>query len=106
MSSKPKGNKGGALALKLFDSMFGPTWAGWRAWLCAVLALPMSDAEAAIFRACTGRADLPTQPAREAWNVVGRRGGKSRMAAFVAVLLAAFRHYKLAPGERCVVLVI
>lgn len=96
----------GALALRLFDQTFGPSWAAWRAWLCAVLGLSMSDAEAAIFRACTGRATVPTQPAREAWNVVGRRGGKSRMAAFVAVLLAAFRRYRLAPGERAVVLVI
>src|SRR2546426_5534519 len=96
----------GALAVRLFDSMFGPSWAAWRSWINAVLALPMSGSEAATYRACTGRSALPAHPAREAWNVVGRRGGKSRMAAFVAVLLAAFRRYKLAPGERAVVLVI
>jgi hypothetical protein len=96
----------GALALRLFDQVFGPTWASWRAWLCAVLALPMAEAEADSYRACTARQTLPGAPAREAWCVVGRRGGKSRIAALIAVLLAAFRRYTLAPGERAVVLVI
>jgi hypothetical protein len=43
----------------------------------------------------------PTQPAQEAWLVVGRRGGKSRVAALIAVYLACFRNYGqiLAPGE-------
>src|SRR5262245_43121613 len=97
----------GALALRLFDQTFGPTWASWRAWLCAVLGLPMSDTEAAVFRQCTGRSTLPTTPAREVWCPIGRRGGKSRIAAFVAVFLAAFRKYpRLAAGESAVVLVI
>ena len=40
--------------------------------------------------------------------MVGRRGGKSRIAALVAVFLACFRDYgdKLAPGERAVVMVL
>lgn len=38
--------------------------------------------------------------------IVGRRGGKSRVAALIAVFLACFRTYKLAPGERGVVMVI
>src|SRR5438067_11884542 len=96
----------GALAVRLFDQVFGPSWAAWRAWLCAVFALPMSEAETAIYRASTARQVLPTSPAREAWCVVGRRGGKSRIAAMLAVFLAAFRRYRLAPGERAVVLVI
>jgi hypothetical protein len=96
----------GALALRLFDSVFGPTWAAWRAWVCAVLGLTMTESEADVYRACTARSTLPTSPAREAWCVIGRRGGKSRVAAFVAVFLAAFRKYTLAPGERAVVLVI
>jgi hypothetical protein len=42
----------------------------------------------------------------EAWVVVGRRGGKSRIAALVAVYLALFRDYAdtLSPGERGVVM--
>src|SRR5262249_6739485 len=56
----------------------------------------------AVFGEHTGRAAPPLVPAREAWFVVGRRGGKSRIAAAVAVYLACFRAYRtvLAPGER------
>jgi hypothetical protein len=44
----------------------------------------------------------------EAWCFAGRRGGKSRIAAFIAVFLACFRHYDsvLQPGERGYVLVV
>lgn len=44
---------------------------------------------------------LPTEPIREAWLIVGRRGGKSRIAALGAVYLACFRDYGdiLAPDE-------
>jgi hypothetical protein len=96
----------GVLALKLFDQTVGPSWAAWRSWLCAVLGLEMSESEAAIFRACTGRTTLPTAPCREVWTVAGRRAGKSRMAAFVTVFMAACRTYTLAPGERGIVPVI
>ena len=43
----------------------------------------------------------PTQPAREAWLVIGRRGGKSRTTAALAVYLAVARDYSklLAVGE-------
>ena len=55
-----------------------------------------------------GRQALPDAPAREAWLVVGRRGGKSRIAALVAVYLACFRDYRslLAPGERATVMLL
>jgi hypothetical protein len=88
--------------------LFGPafpaprTWTAWRAFLAALFALPMSPAEAACYARHTGRTAPPAAPAREAWVVVGRRGGKSRVAALVAVYLAAFRSYAalLAPGEQ------
>jgi hypothetical protein len=78
------------------------SWKRWRVALAALLGLPMTADAAAIFREHTGRALPPTEPAREAWFIVGRRGGKSRMAAAVAVYLACFRDYRgiLAPGER------
>jgi hypothetical protein len=89
-----------ALVLTLFDQIFpAPSWLAWRAWVCAVFGLPMTEAEAAIFRACTGRPTLPTAPAREIWTIAGRRSGKSRMAAFCTAYLAACRTYRLAPGE-------
>ncbi len=94
-------------------SLFAPqfpaaTWAAWTTGLKAIFALPMTTDEAATSARHTGRATPPATPAREAWLVVGRRGGKSRIAALVAVYLACFRDYRaiLAPGERGVVMVI
>src|SRR2546427_11320334 len=65
-------------------------------------ALPITEDQRAIFQRHTERRRPPATPAREAWGVVGRRGGKSRIAALVAVYLACFRDYRriLAPGER------
>jgi hypothetical protein len=50
--------------LRAFDdpNLFGQmlrrpeTWAAWRAFLAALFALPMSAAEQAVYRECTGRA--------------------------------------------------
>ena len=75
------------------------TWRAWQAVLAAIFALPMEPADLELFRRHTGRSEPPSAPVREAWLVVGRRGGKSRIAALVAVFLAAFRTYRLAPGE-------
>jgi hypothetical protein len=68
----------------------------------------MTLAEVEIFRRFTHRTTPPTTAAREAWLVVGRRGGKSRIAALIAVFLACFKSYRhvLAPGERGVVMVL
>ena len=76
-------------------------WAAWRAFLAALFALPMTDAELAIYQRHTGRALPPAQAIAEAALIVGRRGGKSRVLALIAVFLACFRDYAphLAPGE-------
>jgi Phage integrase family len=87
--------------------LFGPWFrdrASWRAWevfLSALFGLPLKGKDAALYARHTGRTAAPRQPAREAWVIVGRRGGKSRIAALVALYLACFRDYrdKLAPGE-------
>lgn len=97
--------------LKVLNDVFGAafpgtSWAAWRAFLAAVFGLPMSAAEAATFTRCTGRQAPPVRQVREAWMVVGRRGGKSRIAALLIVYLAFFRTYSLAPGERGVVMVL
>ncbi len=88
---------------QLFASAFPDrsSWTVWEAFLAALFGLPMSDAHAALFQMHTGRQASPGGPAREAWVVVGRRGGKSRVAALVAVYLACFRDYRriLARGE-------
>lgn len=94
---------------ELFAPFFsGPSWDGWKALCAAIFGEPLSEADAELFRACTGRSTPPTAAAREAWMIVGRRGGKSRIAALLAVYLGCFRDYSavLAPGERGVVMVI
>jgi hypothetical protein len=77
------------------------TWTAWRAFLAALFGLPMTDAEAETYRLRTGRTEPPLTPFREAALIVGRRGGKSRVLALIAVFLAVFRDYGpyLAPGE-------
>jgi hypothetical protein len=84
------------------------TWARWRSFLCALFGMPMSDAEAETYRACTGRTTAPETPFTEAWLVCGRRAGKSFTLALIAVFLACFKDYAthLGPGERATVMVI
>lgn len=76
-------------------------WARWRVFLKALFGLAMTDDEGAIYSYHTGREAPSSQPVKEAWLIVGRRGGKSRVAALVATYLAAFLDYRvyLAPGE-------
>jgi hypothetical protein len=83
-------------------------WRVWRTFLAALFGLPMTTASLAVYQGATGRQQPPEQAAREAWMVAGRRGGKSRIAALVAVFLACFRDYRavLAPGEHGTVMVI
>ncbi len=84
------------------------TWAAWTVFLKAAFALPMSAAELEVFQRHTGRVVAPQEAAREVWLLVGRRGGKSRIASLLAVWLACFGDYAayLGPGERGVVMVL
>src|SRR6185295_10255685 len=77
-----------------------PSWEPWKAFLCGLFGLPMTPERAVLWREFTERAP-PTTAATEAWMIVGRRGGKSRIAALIAVYLACFRDYEpyLSPGE-------
>lgn len=87
----------------LFGRWFkGDSWRAWFVFLTAVFGLPLRGKLAIeTFRQHTGRQTPPSTPAREAWVIVGRRGGKSRISALVGVYLACFRDYGavLAPGE-------
>jgi hypothetical protein len=83
-----------------------PTWSSWRVFLKALFALRLDAAEFATYQKHTGRSSAPAKPFARAAVIVGRRGGKSRIAALVAVFLAVFREYALAPGEQGVVMVI
>jgi hypothetical protein len=82
------------------------TWKVWLAVLRAAFALPMSDDDRKLFEQVAGERDVPSQRVRELWAVAGRRSGKSRMAAALAVYQACFVRYKLAPGETGTVLVL
>jgi hypothetical protein len=84
------------------------SWSAWLTFLRALFALPMSSDDLALYHRHTGRSSPPAAQSREAWLAVGRRGGKSRIAATVAVYLACFKDYHsaLAPGERGVVMLL
>ena len=68
---------------ELFLPAFSPLepWSRWLVFLAAVFCLPMTDEQLQLFRHHTGRERPPGEPVREAWVVVGRRGGKSLIAA-------------------------
>jgi hypothetical protein len=86
----------------LFGPFFqGTHWRAWKAFLGAVFGLPLGPNLRAIYEKHTERSELPTALPKEAYMEVGRRGGKSRIAAFMATYVAAFRDYHpyLAPGE-------
>jgi hypothetical protein len=95
---------------KLFRRWFHDprSWQAWYAFLSALFALPMDDAQLQLYKTCTGRTSPPPLPVQEAWLAVGRRGGKSFILALIAVYLATFRNYQkyLQPGERATVMVI
>jgi hypothetical protein len=83
--------------------------ASWTTWLSvckAAFGLPLSDGERETFQTVAGNRQPPTQRVRELWAIVGRRGGKSRMAAALAVFFACFVKHNLARGERGSVLVL
>ena len=71
------------------------SWANWLVALKAAFALPMTDADLEVYRRFTGRKTPPEQAFRELWFIVGRRGGKSFMAALMAVYLAVFVKWPL-----------
>jgi len=86
----------------------GETWAAWRAFLAALYGLPMDADTLALYKHHTGRVEPPVQPFAEAALICGRRGGKSRILALIAVFLATMQDVTphLAPGERATIAVI
>lgn len=81
-------------------------WLTWRAVLKAAFALALNEEEARTFATIAGDRKPPTKRVRELWAVVGRRGGKSRMAAALAVYSACFAERRLVRGETGYVLVL
>jgi hypothetical protein len=93
---------------KIFRPLLGDlsTWSAWLVFLKAVFGLPMDGAELELYRRCTGRNVNSSKHFKEAYAIVGRRGGKSRMVSFAGVFIACFHDFKkyLAPGERGTIL--
>lgn len=80
----------------------GDTWAAWRVVLIASQGEPLRPEEREIYRALSGRQMEPTEPCKEVWGVVGRRGGKTRAFSVAAAYFAGCIDYEgaFAPGQR------
>jgi hypothetical protein len=78
----------------------------WLVVLKAAFALGLDRAELELFAAVAGARPLPVRRVRELWCVVGRRGGKSRVAAALAVYFGLFVPHRLARGGKGLVLVL
>src|SRR5271155_5112456 len=96
------------MAITILDAMndeklFGKTfkkgflgrdsWKRWRAFLGALFGLELDDEGLKIFRRHTNRVTAPAKQFSEAFCIVGRRGGKSRVAALIGIFLACFKNY-------------
>jgi Terminase large subunit, ATPase domain len=84
------------------------SWAPWFTFLRAVFGLPMDGVDRELFERHTGRTEILPRGFREVWVRVGRRSGKSLIAATIAVFLSVFRDWSdfAVPGESAVVLVL
>jgi hypothetical protein len=89
---------------KLFPRGFrGDSWDRWRSCLKAAFGERLDADELALFREVAER-EPPTRPVKEAWFLVGRRGGKDSIASAIATTMALtdYRRY-LRPGETAVI---
>jgi hypothetical protein len=85
----------------------GPSWQAWRVLMIAAMGEELTDAERVTFTQLTGREREPLQRVEELAAVVGRRGGKSRAMATLAVYIAALcKHNELVRGETGIILII
>lgn len=93
----------------LFGEQFSDdSFNNWRTLLKAFYGLSMNDADLEVFHTLTGRTETPAEAMKELWLVIGRRGGKSQIAALIAVYEAFFHDHtdKLSAGEVSTVMVI
>lgn len=90
---------------------FGKTrdsWANWKTFLAALFGLALTDEQRAIYKRFTGRDDVLPGGFRELYVICGRRGGKSLIAALIAVYVSCFIDHSavLIPGESAVCMII
>jgi hypothetical protein len=87
----------------LANGFRGDTWNRWKTALKAMFGEPLDRTERRLFKEVADRSP-PSQPVREAWILVGRRGGKDSVAAAIAVTMAMTDHRAhLRPGEVAVI---
>ena len=82
------------------------SWSRWLSVLRAAFGLPLNDEDRATFSKVAGDRATPSQRVRELWAVVGRRSGKTRIAAAISVYIGAIERHTLAPGETGYVLLL
>jgi phage terminase large subunit-like protein len=93
---------------RMLGAALGDTvsWTTWLTVLRAAFGLPLDEQQTNIFASVAGARTPPAQRVRELWCVIGRRGGKSRIAAALSVYFALFTKHKRVFGERVMVLVL
>jgi hypothetical protein len=77
-------------------------WRAWECFLAAVFGLPLPEGTQDLFSRCTALPAPSGGRAAEAFALVGRRGGKTRIMATIAAWCACFEDWRehLAPGEQ------
>ena len=82
--------------------------ASWSRWLSVLRAASGCECRMRIvqLRAIAGDRPPPRARVSELWAVVGRRSGKTRIAAAISVYIGAIEQHKLAPGETGYVLLL
>ena len=73
--------------------LWGDTWRFWRVWLKALYGTPLTTtAEKSIYTRHTGRdpQDYQLEPYREAFNICGRKAGKTKIDSLVITYSAVF----------------
>src|SRR6516165_9580730 len=84
------------------------SWAAWRVFLAVLFGLPLDANQRELAKQCTVREHISSNGHKEAWLVIGRRGGKSFILALIAVYLACFKDWRqyLGPGERGTIMIV
>ena len=64
----------------------GPSWAGWRVLLIAIIGDALTADERVVFESLSGRPQEPGEAVDEFWAAIGRRSGKTRSMAILGGL--------------------